>query len=266
VIEVAPWFGVPVCGGGGDAGSCARAQAAAATTYNPAATAWRTDTMAAMNTAVMVRLDVGCEDVDMATSSGEVPSGGSAPASRALVKQSFWSHQLTEYVLGAVVLTQGLGGGVRVVPIVAGTLVIVLAATADGPLAMVKLVPRPLHRIADIASALVLTALSIVLREESGTFAMMVGLGCAAALLFLVARTDYRPPTRRGLFGRAATAASPSAQRDDAGSSTGTTASAAQGSRSPARSEQIGRTAGRLAGRAARAAVDRTKGDKGARS
>lgn len=202
----------------------------------------------------------------MASSPDDQRSSASGHAtSSTSVKQSFWSHQLTEYVLGAVVLTQGLGGGVRVVPIVAGVLVVLLAATADGPLAVVKLVPRPLHRVADIVSTVVLVVLSIVLRDESGTFSMAVGLACAAALAFLVVRTDYRPPTRRARFGRANRSSVTSSGRDDTGSSTGGATSNVASPSVPARSEQIGRTAGRLAGRAARAAVDRTKGAKDAR-
>jgi hypothetical protein len=208
---------------------------------------------------------MGCEDDDMASSTDDRSSGNARSATTS-TKQSFWSHQMTEYVLGAVVLTQGLGGGVKIVPIVAGVLVVLLAATADGPLAVVKLVPRPMHRFADIAGATVLVALSVVLRDESGIFATSVGVACAAALVFLVVRTDYRPPTRRGLFGRANRSPVAASGGVDGGSST-RTSSSGDGSPAapvpPARSEQIGRTAGRLAGRAARAAVDRTKGSKG---
>jgi hypothetical protein len=259
VAGVSDLAGVDVAADGAWA---AVAHAPAAAAYSPAAMAWRTDTIAARNTAVMVRLGVGCEDVEMGSSTGDRSSGDAKSASTSS-KQSFWSHQMTEYVLGAVVLTQGLGGGVKIVPIVAGVLVVLLAATADGPLAVVKLVSRPLHRFADIASALVIVALSIVLRDESGAFATAVGLTCAVALAFLVVRTDYRPPTRRGLFGRASGSSAAPDQRQ--GSSTRTSPSGDDTPATPAapaRSEQIGRTAGRLAGRAARAAVDRTKGGK----
>ena len=62
----------------------------------------------------------------------------------------FWLHQLVEYIVGLVLVAQGLQSPAPVVPAVAGALVIFNAAATPGPLSAFRVVPRRLHGVLDI--------------------------------------------------------------------------------------------------------------------
>jgi hypothetical protein len=141
-------------------------------------------------------------------------------------KLPFWIHQVVEYAIGALIAYQAIHSPSPVVPLLAGLAVVVLAATADGPVACFHVVPRPVHRILDIIVAFGLLVVALFFGSEvggAGQFMLVLG---ALGLGVLTLRSDYRPKISR----RQRAAAAP----PDSGST---------------RAEDIGRHAGRLVGR-----------------
>ena len=148
-------------------------------------------------------------------------------------KFPFWLHQALEYLIGVLVAAQAIHADHLVWPIVAGGVMVLLAVTADGPIAAFRIVSRRAHRIADLVAAALLAIIAVVARDQGAT---VVGLVAASAvvLVVLVVRTDFRPkPTR---------AERRAAARPERGSGDGGT------------SDRIGRTAGRVAASGVRAA------------
>lgn len=72
------------------------------------------------------------------------------------VLRPFWLHQAAEYLLGLVLVAQGLQSPTPAVPAIAGGLVVVNAACVDGPLAAFRVVSRRAHRWADLVVIAVL--------------------------------------------------------------------------------------------------------------
>ncbi len=81
--------------------------------------------------------------------------------SEATTKLPFWIHQIVEYGIGALLAYQAIHSPKPIVPLVAGLIVVALAATADGPAACFSVVSRPFHRVLDlvVAAGLLLSAL-----------------------------------------------------------------------------------------------------------
>ena len=74
------------------------------------------------------------------------------------VLRPFWLHQAAEYLIGLVLVAQGLQSLDPVVPTLAGGLVILNAAVVDGPLGAFRLFSRRAHRIVDLVVIGVLVA------------------------------------------------------------------------------------------------------------
>ena len=139
----------------------------------------------------------------------------------------FWLHQAAEYLLGLVLVAQGLQSPTPVVPAVAGGLILVNAAVVDGPLGAFRLCSRPVHRIVDLVVIGLLVVLAAIpgLDVDNTSRVLMIGIAAMLALVWWNSSFARRAP-------RSATA--------------------------PAdRSEAIGRSAGRVVGGAARAFRDR---------
>jgi hypothetical protein len=136
-------------------------------------------------------------------------------------RRPFWLHQAVEYLLGIVLVMQGLQMPEPLVPAAAGVLVLLNAATAIGPLSAFRLAGRRAHRIADLVVIAVIVALSVQpwLSIDAGNRGLM--LVVAAVLGVVWWYTDFAEKAERAQ--RRAAAAGP-------------------------RSEAIGRSAGRLAG------------------
>jgi hypothetical protein len=150
-------------------------------------------------------------------------------------KFPFWLHQALEYLVGVLIASQAIHAENLILPVIAGGVMVVLAATADGPLGAFRVVPRKLHRVADLVAAAVLAVIAVLARHDG---AAVVGLVIASAvvLVILVIRTDWRArPTKAQR--RAANAAARRAQDPDGGAA-----------------DRIGRTAGRLAATGVRTA------------
>jgi hypothetical protein len=149
-------------------------------------------------------------------------------------KLAFWIHQGIEYLVGFLVLSQALQASDPAVPVLAAVAVLALAATADGPLAAFKLVPRAVHRVLDVVVAVALAAVAVVARDSLGGFGLVVVAAVAVILGVLVYRTDYRVRARRP----------PPAEAPGPATGTGP---------GKVSSEDLGRAAGRAVGKGIRA-------------
>ncbi|HEY3484209.1 MAG TPA: hypothetical protein VGK49_02440 [Ilumatobacteraceae bacterium] len=138
-------------------------------------------------------------------------------------RRPFWLHQVVEYLVGLVLIAQGLQSPAPVLPTLAGGLVLVNAAITEGPLSAFKFVGRRFHRVLDIVViALVLVATFQPWVEVDAVSRLVLGM-IAAVLASVWFYTDFAEKAERDQ--RRAQAASD-------------------------RAEQIGRSAGRLAGNA----------------
>ena len=154
-------------------------------------------------------------------------------------KLPFWIHQIVEYGIGALLAYQAIHSPRPVVPLLAGLVVVMLAATADGPAACFHLVSRPFHRVLDLVVAAGLLVTALLFGDAmggAGQFMLVLG---ALALGGLTLRSDYRAKATRR--------AEAAARRHLTGS---------------ARAEEIGRTAGRWVGKGVQGYRKRRPGTK----
>jgi len=117
---------------------------------------------------------------------------------------AFWIHQVVEYLVGGFLLVQGVQSSRPLVPALAGLGILVVAASAQAPLAAFKVVPRPLHRVVDLVALGVLVVLALTGWGGTSTPGRILLAGAAVAMAALLWRTDYRTPVKRS---RRATAA-----------------------------------------------------------
>lgn len=108
------------------------------------------------------------------------------------MRRPFWMHQLAEYVLGAVLVGQGLQSPTPLMPSVAGGLLLANAAIARGPLGAFRGVSRSLHRVLDVVviAAVVALAAQPWVSVEGSTRVIMVAI--AAVMGFLAWQTNYK--------------------------------------------------------------------------
>lgn len=135
----------------------------------------------------------------------------------------FWLHQGAEYLLGLILVAQGLQGTTPAVPAVAGGVVVLNAAIVDGPLGAFRTVSRRQHRGIDVAVITVLFVLSAMPMLDIDASSRILLFGVALLLAVLWWTTSFQPRLR----------SEPTSASDLAG------------------------RVGRLTGRAARAARDR---------
>jgi hypothetical protein len=168
----------------------------------------------------------------------------------------FWIHQVVEYAIAAVVASSGARLPNPALPLVAAGVIVVLAATADGPVAAIHLVHRGAHRVLDCAvGAGLVVASALLFRRVGSSPAILTGLG-GIAILGLSWRTNYAPKPikvrrvsrlRRPLRTSVSHVSPPATNTAESpGQSSGQVPASARISRG-ARAEQVGRKAGRYA-------------------
>jgi hypothetical protein len=135
----------------------------------------------------------------------------------------FWLHQLVEYVIGIVLIAQGLQGPEPLLPALAGGLVIVNAAITAGPLSAFRIIGRRTHRVLDVVVIVLVLAAALQPWVEADIGSRIVMFGIAVVLGFVWWYTDF---------------AERAARRDRRAAAAGQ------------RSDDLGRNAGRLAGSA----------------
>jgi hypothetical protein len=112
-------------------------------------------------------------------------------------KRPFWMHQVAEYLLGGVLVAQGLQSPTPLVPAVAGGLVMMNAAIVRGPLSAFRVVGRSTHRALDLVviAVLVIAAVQPAVEVESSARAVMVVV--SGLLAFIWWQTSFAEKVRR---------------------------------------------------------------------
>ncbi len=145
------------------------------------------------------------------------------------VLRPFWLHQAAEYLIGLVLVAQGLQSPTPVIPSLAGALVLVNAACVDGPISAFHWFSRQVHRTLDLVVivAIALGALLPLLDVDNTSRIVMLVIAVILAVVWFNSSFAKAPPRGRGEV--------------------------------VDRSEAIGRGAGRIAGNIARVVRDRSK-------
>lgn len=111
-------------------------------------------------------------------------------------KRPFWLHQAAEYLLGVVLVAQGLQSPTPAMPSIAGGLIMFNAAIVRGPLAAFRAVGRGLHRVLDVVVVLVVVAMGVqpFVSVEGSTRVTMVVI--AGIMGFVAWQTNYTEKVR----------------------------------------------------------------------
>ena len=148
-------------------------------------------------------------------------------------KRPFWLHQIAEYIVGIALIAVGAQSPTPLWPTLAGALVLVNTAMADGPFGAFRRVSRRAHHVADFVVLAVLIGVCLVPRIDTGVRVVLTLVAFVDAVV--VWQSDYRPREKR---------------RHDPGDDPVTAAD---------RAERIGRRAGRVAGATAARARDASR-------
>jgi hypothetical protein len=133
----------------------------------------------------------------------------------------FWVHQAVEYVIGIVLVMQGLQGPEPLVPALAGGLIVLNAACTVGPLSAFRVFDRRTHRLIDIVVIVLLLVAAVQPWVSVDVGSRLILVAIAVVLGFVWFYTDF---------------AERAARRDRRSQVAGN------------RGEDIGRRVGRLAG------------------
>ncbi|MHB8670725.1 MAG: hypothetical protein ACYDAD_09240 [Acidimicrobiales bacterium] len=112
----------------------------------------------------------------------------------------FGLHQAVEYGLGGFLVFQGAHFGDRAASaaVVGGLVLVVLAALSEGPLCVVRAVPRPLHRALDVGAVALIAAGPFLARVSDQVAAVAVAESVALLLAVVAGSTRYSGRPRRG--------------------------------------------------------------------
>ncbi|MEX0847702.1 MAG: hypothetical protein WD023_07975 [Ilumatobacteraceae bacterium] len=152
------------------------------------------------------------------------------------MKRPFWIHQVAEYIVGLLLVAQGLQSPAPLAPSVAGGLVVINAAIVRGaPLSAFRLVSRSVHRVLDIVVLGIIVVLIVQPWIEVIPADRLIMGGIVVVLGFVWLNSNFaeKPPKAP----RAAVVASGTAAPNDVGVGAG-----------------VGRKAGRLVGNGINAA------------
>ncbi len=106
-------------------------------------------------------------------------------------------HQLVEYLIGALLISQGFQSSEPMIPTVLGVAVLVNAAVAKGPLGAFPKLHRHVHRVVDVV-LLALIVLAVLFAGDAITSTVrFVLIGAAVVYGVVVLRTNYAPPVKR---------------------------------------------------------------------
>jgi hypothetical protein len=143
------------------------------------------------------------------------------------VQRPFWLHQLVEYILGVVLISQGLQQREPLILVGAGIVILVNAAVVRGPLSAFNIMSRGAHRIFDLLVVVALVAFGGQPLWGMDVTTRSILLATGVVMFMLWRLTDYRPPSLRTGPLRRARPARTARARD---------------------SERLGKAAGRAAG------------------
>jgi hypothetical protein len=100
-------------------------------------------------------------------------------------------HQAAEYVLGAVLVAQGLQSITPLMPSAAGGLIMLNAAIVRGPLAAFRGVSRSLHRVLDVVVVVAVVALGAQPWASVEATTRLTMIVIAGIMGFIAWQTNY---------------------------------------------------------------------------
>jgi hypothetical protein len=108
----------------------------------------------------------------------------------------FWMHQIAEYLLGGVLVAQGLQSPTPVLPAIAGGLIMVNAAVVRGPMSAFRMVGRQTHRVLDLVviAVVLVAAVQPAIDVESSARAVMAII--AVVMAFIWWQTNFTEKVR----------------------------------------------------------------------
>lgn len=193
------------------------------------------------------------------------PEGAAGPKEK--IRFALWTHQIVEYLLAALILTQSINGGDAAPFIaVAGGLLFVLAAVTAAPVSIAHWISPRVHRVLDfvVIAALVLAP---IVSGSTDVLAWALCFLAAGALAWLNWHTQWTRPARRSAPaapGPSKPAAAPKPDAPKPAAPTSRAASAGDSARAlGAKVDRTTRGASRAAGRLyGRARARRPTGDE----
>ena len=114
-------------------------------------------------------------------------------------RRPFWLHQGVEYLLGLILVAQGLQSPTPTVPALAGGLVVLNAALVDGPLGAFRAVSRRQHRWCDVVvmGALVTGAALPALDVDNTSRLLMAAVAVILGVVWWNTSFETRPANVR---------------------------------------------------------------------
>ena len=113
------------------------------------------------------------------------------------MKRGFWMHQFVEYLLGLGAIATGAQSPQPLFPCLAGALLLLNAASTEGPLSAFRLIPRKYHRLGDDLLIAAMLLMAIFGGSHIDSNGRVVLFGLALALAFITWRTDYSSKQKR---------------------------------------------------------------------
>lgn len=115
------------------------------------------------------------------------------------VQRPFWLHQIVEYILGFVLISQGLQLREPLTLTAAGIAILVNAAVVSGPLSAFRWTTRGVHKVCDLVLIAVLLLLGLQPLWTMDTTSRSILVAVAVVMLMIWRLTDYRPPVSRSI-------------------------------------------------------------------
>jgi hypothetical protein len=107
----------------------------------------------------------------------------------------YFVHGALDYVIGALLIVSSFlfgfeAGAATAVSIIAGVIVLAVAASTDGPTSLTNAIPVPVHILLDVAVAVLLLASPFLFgfSDETAPTAFFIVLGIAEILLVIATR------------------------------------------------------------------------------
>ena len=110
------------------------------------------------------------------------------------VTRPFWLHQVVEYILGVVLISQGLQLREPLTLSLAGIVILLNAAMVKGPVSAFNVMSRGAHQICDLVVAVALIGLGVQPMWGMDATSRSILVAAGVVMLMLWRLTDYQPP------------------------------------------------------------------------
>jgi predicted MFS family arabinose efflux permease len=113
------------------------------------------------------------------------------------VRRPFWLHQVVEYTLGIVLISQGLQLREPMTLTLSGVAILINAAVVAGPLSAFGWISRPAHQIGDLLLVLLLLFFGLQPLWTLDATSRSILVAVAIVMFMLWRITNYTVPTQR---------------------------------------------------------------------